>query len=1166
MNMPIEIDETSEIKPFNFYKFKVACLIIFIIMGILMIILLIIFLSINSKNDKESFSLDNQKYQEINIDNYNESGYYIPKDNNNIYHAPKKCSITNCKKCYGNSEINFCTSCIPPYVPLYNNDSVIKACELLECEIGYYLPTDNYKECKKCSIDYCSFCNGTTNNDICFSCLSEYFENINNGKIISCDIKCEEGSDEKCLSCDNNTNICSLCNQGYYIPSDSTDKKVCEKCSLTNCETCSGEKNKDICVSFISVYFENKNNGKITSCDIACETGRKEKCASCDTDNNICSSCNQGYYLPTDAKIKTVCKKCTFEHCKTCSGTLNKEICDSCLSGYFSKYVDDIIISCERFCTTGTNEKCLTCDTTQNICGTCNKGYYLPIDATDKKVCSKCSLANCQTCNGTLNNDTCIECSYGYFGNYEDGKIISCDENSCEIGENEKCQSCDVSGSDICLTCNEGYYLPTDASDKSICKKCSINFCKVCSGTSNSDICSSCLDGYNSNYLDGVISFCGCEKGDGDKCLTCDTSLAQCASCNAGYDLIDGKCVINYSFRATYVTTINNQEIEIMNEGYTQYVTELTIDNVARKISYKMKIARMGEHVLIFKTNFNSQYMTDMFRNIKNMTSIVFTPRFDTKNIVHMDNLFLGCSSLTSVDISNFKFDNLYGMYSFFYGCTSLTSIDFSNHEAPNLVEMHLIFYGCTSLVTVDLSNFNSPKLTYINSLFNGCMKLKNINFKNFITSNVNQFDLLFYGCSSLTSLDLSGFNTQNAEHMEFMFYGCTGLTSLDISNFNTEKAAYMNDMFKGCSSLTNLVLSSSFNTQNVIYFNGMFDGCKSLTSIDLKSFNIQRANRIDYMFANCISLLSLDLSGFKTYDLRDMDCMFMNCSSLKAIDISSFITTNILYMNNVFKDCTSVTSINLSGFNTQNVKQMSGLFYKCSSLQKLDLISFVTSNTVYMNNMFKGCLSLTSIDLSKFITTNVITMENMFSDCSSLNSLSLSHFDVSNVLNMNSMFYNCASLKELSLSNFITSKLVHMVNLFSGCSSLTSIDISNFDTSKVIDMDNLFYNCSSLKIINFEFNTNNVRYMNRMFDGCAQLSSLDITNFDTNKVVSMQYMFNGCSNLKYLNIRNFDINIKNVFNIFKNIDSSVQIIVNDNFKSYLIDKGEGLGLNLVVE
>ena len=63
-----------------------------------------------------------------------------------------------------------------------------------------------------------------------------------------------------------------------------------------------------------------------------------------------------------------------------------------------------------------------------------------------------------------------------------------------------------------------------------------------------------------------------------------------------------------------------------------------------------------------------------------------------------------------------------------------------------------------------------------------------------------------------------------------------------------------------------------------------------------------------------------------------------------------------------------------------------------------------------------------------------------------------------------------------------------------------------------------------------------------------------------------MQYMFNGCSNLKYLNIRNFNINIKNVFNIFKNIDSSVQIIVNDNFKSYLIDKGEGSGLNLVVE
>ena len=140
------------------------------------------------------------------------------------------------------------------------------------------------------------------------------------------------------------------------------------------------------------------------------------------------------------------------------------------------------------------------------------------------------------------------------------------------------------------------------------------------------------------------------------------------------------------------------------------------------------------------------------------------------------------------------------------------------------------------------------------------------------------------------------------------------------------------------------------------------------------------------------------------------------------------------------------------------------------------------------------------------------------------------------------------------------------MVNLFSGCSSLTSIDISKFNTNKVIDMDNMFYNCASLKIINFSFNTNEVKYMNRMFEGCTQLSSLNINNFDTSKVLSMQYMFSGCSNMKYLNIYNFGNNIKNVYKIFKDIDSTVKIVVNEVFKNYFVNKGEANSLNLAQE
>jgi len=81
-------------------------------------------------------------------------------------------------------------------------------------------------------------------------------------------------------------------------------KKVCSQCSMKNCQICSGKLNNEVCNSCSSAYFEKKSGGKIISCDKKCETGKNEKCSSCDTSENICSTCNDGYYLPSNADDK----------------------------------------------------------------------------------------------------------------------------------------------------------------------------------------------------------------------------------------------------------------------------------------------------------------------------------------------------------------------------------------------------------------------------------------------------------------------------------------------------------------------------------------------------------------------------------------------------------------------------------------------------------------------------------------------------------------------------------------------------------------------------------------------------------------------------------------------------------------------------------------------
>ena len=43
------------------------------------------------------------------------------------------------------------------------------------------------------------------------------------------------------------------------------------------------------------------------------------------------------------------------------------------------------------------------------------------------------------------------------------------------------------------------------------------------------------------------------------------------------------------------------------------------------------------------------------------------------------------------------------------------------------------------------------------------------------------------------------------------------------------------------------------------------------------------------------------------------------------------------------------------------------------------------------------------------------------------------------------------------------------------------------------------------------------------MFEGCAQLQSIILSNFKSSKITSMNNIFKGCSNLKFLDISNCD-------------------------------------------
>ena len=261
-----------------------------------------------------------------------------------------------------------------------------------------------------------------------------------------------------------------------------------------------------------------------------------------------------------------------------------------------------------------------------------------------------------------------------------------------------------------------------------------------------------------------------------------------------------------------------------------------------------------------------------------------------------------------------------------FSGCSSLTSLNISNFNTIMIENMNRMFYNCSSLTSLDLSHFNTNNVKYMNSMFYNCFSLISLNLSNFNTRNVKYMNRMFYNCSSLTSLNLSNFNTINVKDMSNMFYNCSSLKSLDLSNFNTNKVKYMNRMFYKCRSLTSLNLSN-FITTNVKNMNGMFLKCCTLTSLNLSNFNTINVKYINDMFSNCYSLISLNLTNFNTNNVKNMSCMFLKCSSLISLNLSHFNTNNTKNMNDMFLKCSSLTVLNLSNFKTINVKNIHNIF-----------------------------------------------------------------------------------------------------------------------------------------------------------------------------------------------------------------------------------------------
>ena len=337
--------------------------------------------------------------------------------------------------------------------------------------------------------------------------------------------------------------------------------------------------------------------------------------------------------------------------------------------------------------------------------------------------------------------------------------------------------------------------------------------------------------------------------------------------------------------------------------------------------------------------------------------------------------MFYNCSSLTSLNVTNFNINNIYNMQKMFYGCNSLKYTNISNFIFTQNISL---FYGLPDYCEIII---NKKSLNKINTIPKTC-KIFVEDDRSFIVYNStsNGYSIICKDEYELYKGKCITYTFYAKYHIDYYYE--------KIKLFNKDK---INDIFNMKIDNTNIEPINEYNNFNniqdyIVYYymeenisislSNMFENCNKLIDFSFNNKHIDNYIITDLkgMFNGCISLTSISIYLSNGKNINDISYLFSNCIDLISVNITILNSNNIKYMNNLFNNCTSLININMKFLNYSNFSNSENL-----RILESENYYFSTINLVDMSNMFYNCISLIILDISKFNTKNVINMSNMF-------------------------------------------------------------------------------------------------------------------------------------------------------------------------------------------
>ncbi len=314
--------------------------------------------------------------------------------------------------------------------------------------------------------------------------------------------------------------------------------------------------------------------------------------------------------------------------------------------------------------------------------------------------------------------------------------------------------------------------------------------------------------------------------------------------------------------------------------------------------SDKSIVASFNEGVIRVQTAASSiklNSFVSIFRAFKGLVSIENLSALNTSDVESMSYAFLNDSKLKSLDLSGFDTRNAINATQMLSGCSSLEEVIFGENCTFGKTQSFLcMFYNCSSLTSLDLSNFmyeSTSNARTCERMFMGCTKLKSISFNpsgltfRYVT-NTNQ---MFRNCSSLTSVNLANvLNVASGESSSIdmwgMFYDCSSITGIALHRVSFSRAANISSMFNGCDKLESITNIDYVTFAASTRMDSVFYNCQALTSLNVSKFNTANATSMKSFIQNCSNLTTFRMSGdnASSTNLKNAESFMNGCNKLE--------------------------------------------------------------------------------------------------------------------------------------------------------------------------------------------------------------------------------------------------------------------------------------------